>query len=310
MDISPEQMSIVTGSEISGWMPIDLPTGRQKIPAWCLGAHVNWRNGYGNSPDVTLKVRGRVAKWEGQRWAKEGKKLYIARHDDGRALAYYHGGSVSLVKMSDYRNYKHTYDFGPDAVKPEPPPVVEVMATEKQDGFGGAEYWLTMEDGSDLVLRGPWHGCPPEGYVEVHMTDVEYDGYKNSTRYNKGKPWHQRSGGGGFLYISNALFLRIMAHYLPHARVALVAHSYGTYLEPYRAEWDMPKEQVYTQERMRACAKEPAGAHWRTYWDQTGGYCGNFRQPEYGYRTEVHPGDMHTQKEVDRAEALRARRWY
>lgn len=305
MDLSPEQMNIVTGSEISGWNPVELPTGRQEVPAWCLGAHVNWRNGYGNAPDVTLKVRGRVAQWTGQRWVKEGKKLYIARHDDGRALAYYHGGAVALAKLLDRRKpgggYEHLVANCP---------TIEVMATEKQDGFGGSEYWLTMEDGSDLVLRGPWHGCPPDGYIEVHMTDVEYQGYQNPSRYDRNKPWHQRSGGGGFLYISNALFLRIVAHYLPHVRLAMVTHSYGTYLEPYRAEWAAPKEAVYALERLRAYAKEPAGPNWRMYWDQTGGYCGTFRAPEHGYRAEVHPGDMHKQHEVDAAEALRNRRGY
>lgn len=300
MDLSPEQMSIVSGSEISGWQKIDLPTGRQAIPEWCLGAHINWRNGYGNTPDVTLKVRGQVWKWEGQRWAKEGKKLYIARHDDGRALAYYHGGSVALAKMLDRRKPGGGYEQLVANC-----PTIEVMATEKQDGFGGAEYWLTMEDGSDLVLRGPWHGCPPDGYTEVRMCDVEYQGYA----HRKDRPWHERSSGG-FLYISNDLFLRIMAHYLPHARAALVAHSYGTYLEPYRDEWDMPKGHIYQIERLRAYAKEPAGPHWRAYWDQTGGYCGTFRAPEHGYRAEVHPGDMHTQQEVDKAEALRQRHGY
>lgn len=300
ISLSDEQMNIVTGAGISGWEDQPLPTAREPLPEWCLGAHVDWGNGHCGAPRLILKVRGTAYTWPGQRFVKEGHKMYIARHDDGRALVYYHDGALSRVKLLDRRKPGGGY-FQMVADCKE----VEVLATTKQDGFGGAEYWLTMDDGSDLVLRGPWHGGAPAGYVEVSLCDVTYSFYRD--RWSMGRPWYLR-GTGGFLYIKEELFLRIVARHCAHARVARVGHSYGARLEVYRAEWEMPKAAIYDVEIERARAKQPAGPNWRVYWDGTGSYCGSLRVPDYGYRAEVHEGDKASQKEIDAAAALRALR--
>lgn len=300
--LSDEQMNIVSGAGISAWEDYALPTGRQPLPDWCLGAHIDWGNGHCGAPRLILKVRGTAYKWDDQRWRKEGHKLYIARHDDGRALAYYHEGAVSREKLLDRRKPGGGYiELVADCEE------IEVMATTKQDGFGGAEYWLTMEDGSDLVLRGPWHGGTPAGYVEVTLCDVTAQMYGD--KWSQSRPWYTRYSGG-FLYIKEELFLRIVATHCAHARVARVGHSYGARLETYRAEWAMPKVAIYGVEIERCRASQPAGPNWRVYWDGTTCYCGSLRVPTYGYRDDVHEGDKATQKEIEAAATLRARRGF
>lgn len=300
--LSDEQMNIVLGAGISSWADCTLPTGRHTLPDWCLGAHIDWGNGHCGAPRLILKVRGQIHTWPGQRWIKEGRKMYIARHDDGRALAYYHDGSISREKLLDRRRPDGGYFQMVADCK-----TVEVMATTKQDGFGGAESWLTMEDGSDLVLRGPWHGGTPAGYVEVTLCDVTSRLY--SGKWDLARPWYLKYSGG-FLYIKEELFLRIVAKHCAHAKVALVGHSYGARLEAYRAEWAMPKAAIYDVEINRNRAKQPAGPNWRVYWDGTHAYCGSLRVPTYGYRDDVHEGDRATQKEIDAAQAMRARRGF
>lgn len=291
MNLSDKQMVIVTGRKNQGWENIPLPTGRQALPDWCVGAHVNWRDGVANAPDITVKVRGNVCDWPGKVWGKEGGGAYIARHIDGRCCVHYHKGGVSLVKIKDHRKKEF--------------PVVEVMATEQQDGYGGRNIWLDMSDGTEMVLRGPWHGGAPDGYVEVYCADVTSE-YFNRERAGKERPWYQRSKTYG-LYIAEDLFMRIVATYLPHIMVAAVVKSYGRRLEPYRAEWGVLKDEIYNLEIERSRRKEPAGPFWRSYWDGRTAYCGSLRIPTYGFLPEVHDGDKPTQKEID-TEAARIRR--
>lgn len=300
MDLSDEQMNIVSGAGISSWEDCPLPTGRHALPDWCLGAHVDWGNGHCGAPRLILKVRGTAYHWPDQRWSKEGYKMYITRHDDGRARVLYHAGGLSREKLLDRRKPGGGYIELVAHCKE-----VEVLATTQQDGFGGAHYWLTMEDGSDLVLRGPWHGGAPAGYVEVTLCDVTAQTYGG--KWARSRPWYLRYSGG-MLYIKEELFLRVVAKYCAHAKVARVGHSYGVRLEPYRAEWAMPKAAIYDIEIDRCRQKQPAGPNWRVYWDGTNTYCGSLRVPEYGYSSEVHDGDKASSKEIAAAEAMRQRR--
>lgn len=65
------------------WTFIDMPTGPQQLPPWVKGARINWKDGYGNPPDVTLKVWGDARTWENKRFSLEGGRYYRARHEDG-----------------------------------------------------------------------------------------------------------------------------------------------------------------------------------------------------------------------------------
>jgi len=334
--LSDEQMAVLGGTGISGWGDVPRPTGRQPLPDWVKGAHVDWMNGASNAPTVKLKVAGDVYNWDEQRWAKEGAKMYITRHSDGRARVYYHDGARS--QCAAYRfadagsipkqpaDHHGTYGWN---VTPEEGWADHVLsiratwtqwrhastleaaqadgekhlnwlrergyysaearvetqlatATTEQGGFGGANIWMTMLDGSALVLRGPWHGGAPAGYVEVSTSDCSEPAYG----WKKNRQWHQRGGCGG-LYITEDLFLRIMARHCAHVPIARVQHSYGVRLEPYRAEWEMPKAPVYYLELGRAQRNEPAGPFWRVYWDGTERYCGSLRVPSHGYQDGV-----------------------
>jgi hypothetical protein len=324
MMLSDEQMNVISGSRNGAWVDIPLPTGRQQLPDWVRGAHVDWHDGVANAPTIKLNVRGKVNDWDGKVWMREKGGMYMARHPDGRLQQHHHSGAVSMTAMRRFRTTDgKLHDYVPQkpgisnvftstedyesSFEPGEWVEVEVLATTKQDGYGGANIWLDMDDGTQLVLRGPWHVGAPPGYVEVTCCD-------SSQRYEwerkkEHKPWYRRFIGGS-MYLRHDVFLAIVATYLPHVRIAGVEKSYGYRLEAYRAEWGMLKAEVYDLEINRYRNKEPAGPFWRTYWDGTNAYCGNLRVPEYGYRDEVHEGDKPKQAEIDRAEERRKRRGY
>lgn len=160
--------------------------------------------------------------------------------------------------------------------------VKPMRITEEQGGYGGRGYLLQMADGSETLLRGPWHGGAPAGYVETHT----YQPSEKIARWERNRPWFKRGGNYG-LYITEELFLAAIATYAPHVRIARVQHSYGWRLEPYRQEWGMPKAMVYDLEHGRAIRNEPAGEFWRVYWDGSERYCGSLRIPTYGYQPGV-----------------------
>lgn len=278
MILSDDQMSAACGTNISGWDEVARPLGKHELPSWVKDANIDWLNGCSNSPSVKVKTMGPAYNWPDQRFEKVGKETYIARHPDGRAVVHYHNGSVSLTKMKDKRN-----EFVQDVLagRRNELPDVEVMATTQQSGYGGSCYWLKMLDGSDLVLRGPWHGGAPSGYVEVGTIDIT-SAYCSNNKWNRDKPWYRR-GGGPSVYVTEDLFLRIVARYCAHAPIARVQHRYGTRLEPFRAEWGVPKAFIYHQEMMRARREEPAGPFWRVYWDGSERYCGGLRIPTHGF---------------------------
>jgi hypothetical protein len=322
MHLSDDQMAAVVGSAASSFAPVALPTGRQSLPHWVRGAHVDWMNGCANAPTLTVKVRGNVRQWDGMVWSKVNGKCYMARHADGRAEVLYHDGGVfravawrifagdepvtyrwtvaeprhgetmeqaatreaqkhlDLVKshsgktMQSYRNKRVKLDDCRAEFK-------TLDVTSQQGGFGGDGYLLTMDDGSERMLRGPWHGGAPDGFVEITVVDVEQDRSAWLTR----KPWYRRGGTG--TYVTEDLFLRIVAAHQPHAGVARVGHKYGSRLEPFNLDWDMPKALAYSLEHQRAQRGEPAGKHWRLYWDGSERYCGSLRIPTYGFLPEV-----------------------
>lgn len=327
MILSDEQMNAVTGSGIAAWEPVSLPIGRQQLPDWLTGVHINWMNGAANAPCITLKTNCNVGNWEGKVWTRrKGTSCYISSHEDGRASVMYHDGAVSPVAVwrvfagdapvtykwtvperttgeswvaaASREGFKHlelcrahgnvleTYS-GVKAKSSDLHVVVkELSATTQQQGFGGDGYMLSMADGTELLLRGPWHGGAPTGYVEVSTVDTSSK-YHRSGRRERFLPWHKAGGTCGGLYIAEELMLRAVAHFCPHIGIARVTHSYGVRLEPYQLQWNMPKAGVYQIEIERARRKEPAGDFWRVYWDGRGLYCGSLRMPTYGFQEGV-----------------------
>ncbi|WP_370194277.1 MULTISPECIES: hypothetical protein [Aurantimonas] len=278
MDLADDQMAAAMHGaphEVR-WSFIERPTGPQPLPGWCKGAQIFWLDGYGNSPDVRLKVIGEARDWPEKRFRREGNR-YIAESGDGRVEQYAHDGGVSMVKLRRWRSEDGSLRTwrrsGPEWAEAgskaigrmvvdgnlveygnEPGEWVEVdlLATTKQQGFGGAEIPIKMEDGSDLVLRGPWHVGAPQGFVETAYVDV---GKPVAPYYSK-RPWHQRTGMGG-LYLREDLFIRIMSRFAAHIPLVRVKHLYGWRVEPIKPEWDAPKAIIYDREwQAKAAARE------------------------------------------------------
>lgn len=275
MILSDEQTAAAMAGSLRNawsWVPAFLPEGRQTLPAWLKGLHINWCEDCANAPHASIKVDGDVFEWADQRWAAKPKGLHITEHPDGRARAYYHNGAISKKAIWRVCNRGQFFTFqwqvantaeaaraaadesiariigigcpnrngsrveSADTLTAWLKPSVDV--TEQQGGFGGSRMLLTMLDGSERLLCGPWHGPTPRGYVEVGVFNRN-DPYSKARHYAN-KPWYHRSGTAGLL-ISEDLFLRAVAHFAPHVRCAYVNHSYGVRLEAYKAEWEAPK---------------------------------------------------------------------
>lgn len=205
--------------------PVELPT-MAEVPDWCLDADTHYLFGdsakYSNRPKLHLKVKQGCEHWEPELYDYDERRgFYYTLSGDDRMHGYYHKPlrpqtvSVSEKVEGKWQQIEK-----------------EVWATPQEEGFAGRHFHIKMRDGRDAILRGPWHGCPPAGWVDVtyHLWPPKYGMYrriKGDTR----KPWRACMGYFGW-YISEDLFLRIMAKYLPHLRAARV-HSHGmTYIEP------------------------------------------------------------------------------
>lgn len=263
------------------WAEIARPVGPHPVPTWCKGVHVDWMDGYSNSPHVTLKVIGDVREWEGKRFRREDGKFYRARHGDGRLEQYAHSGTVSPTEVQRWRSSDGSLRLfrrsGPEWAETgdkalgrlltgsgewveygyEPGEWVKITlpATTAQAGFGGANIPIQMEDGSELVLRGPWHVGAPEGYAEVAYIDVSRE---NRWVRRKSLPWHRATARGG-LFLRHDTFTAIMARFAAHLPLASVTYGRATTLEPFRPEWGEPKRLVYEREWLaRKAARDAA----------------------------------------------------
>lgn len=258
MQISTEQMNAIYGGarEVK-WSRIDRPAGPVDVPAWCAGVHIEWLDDYGNPPSFRLKAHGRLRDWDGKTFTCVNG-IYQAKHPDGRLEQYAHNGPVSLTKLGCFRRADGTIGkyrrFGPEwASEPgwgtiSPKGVrsghepgewteAEFLATTPQAGFGGAITWVTMEDGREIALRGPWHVGAPEGYTETAYVDVDDQWFKD---VQGSRPWYRGTGVGG-LYITHDLAIRIISTFAPHLELAWVDYGYAKGIEPLKPEWDAPK---------------------------------------------------------------------
>lgn len=143
----------------------------------------------------------------------------------------------------------------------------DVAVTEQQNGFGGSHYEVRMEDGSTVLLRGPWAGGAPPGYVEVIAVNVE------QKEYHAGD-WTRNYSSTVFL--SENLFFRALSRYCSPREVQVyrVVRPDRVRLECAKATWNAPKAAVYESERLRSARRAPAGPHWQVYWGS--------RVPVYG----------------------------
>lgn len=226
MDLNDAQLQAVgLRARPSAWQWAEVPTGPQPLPAWAKGLHIEWLDGYGNRPEYKLRADCDLRQWPGQAWEKSGG-YYHARHEDGRLQQLVHRGELRFQPAA----------FWDSAARCRR----ETMRwqTPQDEGFGGHCFELQLTDGREAVLRGPWSGSSPAGYLPCSYI------YLRGWRPMPGRRWWQVGGLAG-LYITEDLWLRLLAFYHPTYRAARVwpvglDGSRGR-LEPVRPDMDAPK---------------------------------------------------------------------
>ena len=257
--LSDEQMAAVNHGfgDPATYEWVDLPVGPQPIPDWARGIHIDWMEGYSNPPGLSIKATDDLRTWPGKVWRRVGSR-FQARSDDGRLEQYGQDGPLALAKVQMFksadgtlRQYARTgpeWAFtkslgfiypGGKVYGTEHGEFVEVemLATRQEQGFGGQHVHITLEDGTAVVLRGPWHVGSPPGYVEVAYQNVR-DRWFDDVRGKR--PWYRVTMRGG-LYITEDLYARLFARFAPECRLARVTDIY-TRLEPVRGDWELPKK--------------------------------------------------------------------
>jgi len=261
MDLSDEQMGAAMfgarGVECT-WEPITLPEGPRPIPAWCTGLHVDFVDAYSNAPRFKLKTTSNVRDWPEKRFERKGR-LFLAVAPDGRAEAYYHDSTLRPTtlrrfrcddgRLLQYRPSEPRNDCScPSVLTPGEWVEVERLATTQQEGFGGAHIDITMTDGAEVTLRGPWHGGAPAGFVETAYVDMSYP-WRPRPRKDRPSRWHDQGGVGG-LFVAEATFIDIFARFAPHLTLAAVTNGIGRRIQPLKPEWSEPKDWVMARERL------------------------------------------------------------
>lgn len=194
---------------------VNLPIGKQPIPAWAKGAVIDSRG-------MTLKADINLRDWDNKRFTKTGS-LFLAVSDDGRGEAYYHAGGLSVKKLRRFR----TEDGVLHVFRPSKPGeafaladgewiVVDRLCTPQQEGFGGAHYDIVLDDGTEVTLRGPWHGQTPAGFVEACYINPIDNPYL--PRRKRTSVWHSHCAIGGLL-LTEDLYFRLFARFAPHMRL-------------------------------------------------------------------------------------------
>lgn len=218
MELSDDQMVAVThglGRTDPGWSEVERPTGRIDLPAWLGDVHVDWMEGYANSPKVYFKQVGPI---ELGQWRREHGKVWIRYTADGLvAEKLVHDGALSKVDGA--------------------------WRTTRQDGFGGRVFVLDDVEGLGRVeLHGPWFGGQLPGFSEMIKVDMS-TGSRNLAPYYSDRPWHGRGGTFG-LYVADELKIKALARHLPHLRIARLQPYPGSQpeIQPFPEEWSCPKQ--------------------------------------------------------------------
>lgn len=254
MFLSSEQRRAVmhgtTATRVKEWDYVPLPT-HGRVPDWALDLHVNWMLGYANSPSYTVLARSNPHTWRDQRWFREGAR-WMTRHSDGRAKVHWHSGTVAWCDIPEMVR-----------VKPVNPPNKTFarrdrkrLVTTQQEGYAGSGFEVHMSEvekdpllrGQKVLLRGPWQGAAPAGYVEV--STVERDRRRISKRPKWHRRWYRETACFG-LVVTEELFLKLVARFLPHLAVVQVEYGDGrTKLQLTGPElgW-MPKDIWLAQQR-------------------------------------------------------------
>lgn len=244
--VSEDQLAAIThGQDKEQWLErIAMPAGPRKLPAWVRDAHVDFREGWANSPDIKVRCRTDPLAFtddDAPVWERLGKDGWIAEHE-GVARVHYHSGAVRETEFEEHVRWivppSRENMWKGEAEKRK----YTMLATTKQDGYGGRHFDIVLRDGTPVRLRGPWHGGAPEGFTEVYY-DTDEHLAKNGRFRNRPK-WYQQGGFFG-LVLRHELLLDIVATYQPHLRWGWVTtrtrDGERRVLEPLRPETDLPK---------------------------------------------------------------------
>mgnify|MGYP001796906552 CR=1 FL=1 len=201
-----------------------------------------------------MKVDADHASWQWDRKYVKNGSVYKADHTDGRCSVYHHDGPLKLrdgikafqrLDGSLHPDRRRDPELWPDEkYYHEPGEWVEtsMLATTKQEGFAGHDFWITLDTGEKAVLRGPWHGGSPDGYEEVSYWSSQMKHFaKPNSKY--WRPWWERGGVGG-LFLSQQVWVDIVSTYQAHLELAEVkryARTNKIYIEQLKPEWSAPK---------------------------------------------------------------------
>ena len=241
---------------------VDLPVGPQPIPDWCTGLAIGWADGYGNIPGVCLKTNTEALNWPDKRFVFEGDRYYRAYSDDGRLEQHAHSGQLSW--QNDRQAWVSTPDEGYGGssweIMMKPYRKVEREGKKRWSCYDKWSDWKDtyfFQPGRDkVILVGPWHVGAPTGYIEVSYVDTS----RPDLYWKRGRRWYDRTARAG-LYITDELWLRLIARYQPTLRVARCFYGWSSpegLLEPVREDWDEPKAWAIRKARLLDAASSEA----------------------------------------------------
>lgn len=200
------------------------PTEKPSLPEWVAGARIDWHEGYSNSPTIQLECHD-WPRWGQQIFTHVGD-FYIAEHVDGLVITYKHDGKISIQNIPVWVSNNGDENLLPPRDNPRSGSWQERprLCTSQQRGFGGSHIPITLDDGRELVLRGPWSAGNPTGYQESALYKVgEQTGIAQA--------------------MSHSLLTRSMQVYMPEIELAEVRYGHGgVYVEPIHPDWGhLPK---------------------------------------------------------------------
>lgn len=250
---------------------IDRPVGPQPLPEWVIDAKIDWMEQFGNPPKVRIRVSEKIRDWGDVKWKADGKGLYYREHPDGRREQHYHNGPVGIRKFRRWKTFEtgeiHTYppkgeigQWSKEEMKYVFPlgawVDVDLRGTTKQDGYGGREFVIEMEDGP-LILHGPWHISAKEGYPS--FTAYGFGEPRSAWSLKRGGKWWSDTGCFGY-EVREDVLTAIVSRFEAHVELARVTANEGhykgqTWLEWVHPEYGMPKSVKQNLDRLEFAAK-------------------------------------------------------
>lgn len=222
---------------------VDRPVGPQPLPAWCTGVAIEWMIGYGNIPGVCLKTNTDARNWPDKRFVFEDG-CYRAYSGDGRLEQHAHSGQLHWQDDKQAWVSDRDEGYGGSAWEIMMRPYLRVAREGKKKFNMFDREWAEWKDtyffqpGRDkVILRGPWHVGAPKGYIEVSYVDTSVHDIYGYRR------WHDRTARAG-LYITEDLWIRLLARFQPTVRVARAFYGWSGddgILEPVKENWTAPK---------------------------------------------------------------------